>query len=548
MADQFELKFDLRTIEHLGVKMYSTLPPALAELISNAYDADASKVAIHFHEQNGTPKAITVVDDGIGMSAGDIQNKFLVIGRNRRKEEGDTPTKKYKRLPTGKKGLGKLALFGLAKSITVDTSQAGLRNRFVLDWDSLLSADGTYNPLSELRNKEVAPEDTGTVIRLSGLKRKSPFDLNSLADHLAKIFIVDSGFKIILKSSTPGSKEVPVTNERRYESIKKQFEWSKSDLVDPCSEYYERIEMRLITSEVPIAPSSGLRGVTLFSRGKLINAPEYFSSSTSSHFFQYLTGWIKADFIDLLDDDVISTNRQSVNWDHPEMEKFRQFLAEVIGRTNNSWRKKRSENKEIEFKNKTGIDKGKWLSTLPADVKNSVEKIVDTMSKDEAVSASYEPVMKALHNLVPEYPLLHWRHLHEMLKPRVELYYKNGQYGQAADQGAKIYGELIRSLSGTDIDGTDLASLFSFKEGKHPKLQVADIGTKSGRNLQEGQGHLTRGLMQGFRNPVNHSPIDTIVPDIFSEVDCLNVLSLVSYLMARLDAAKSDVLAEAAHQ
>ena len=39
--EELVLKFEPKTIEHLGVKMYSTLPPALAELISNAYDADA---------------------------------------------------------------------------------------------------------------------------------------------------------------------------------------------------------------------------------------------------------------------------------------------------------------------------------------------------------------------------------------------------------------------------------------------------------------------------------------------------------------------------
>jgi hypothetical protein len=73
----------------------------------------------------------------------------------------------------------------------------------------------------------------------------------------------------------------------------------------------------LMTAETPITPASGLRGITLFSRQKLVNAPEFFSSSTSSHFYQYLTGWVSVDFIDDLDDDVISTNRQSLDWEHP---------------------------------------------------------------------------------------------------------------------------------------------------------------------------------------------------------------------------------------
>ncbi|HEJ1522148.1 TPA: ATP-binding protein, partial [Pseudomonas aeruginosa] len=84
-----ELKFDPRTIEHLGVKMYSTLPPALAELISNSYDADSPGVVVEFTEINKTPKSIVIKDEGEGMSLDDIQNKFLVIGRNRRNDDGD---------------------------------------------------------------------------------------------------------------------------------------------------------------------------------------------------------------------------------------------------------------------------------------------------------------------------------------------------------------------------------------------------------------------------------------------------------------------------
>lgn len=537
----FELKFDPKTIEHLGVKMYATLPPALAELISNAYDADSENVTISFHEQNKEPKSITVIDKGTGMSSDDIQSKFLVIGRNRRDEEGDKPSPKHGRLPTGKKGLGKLALFGLAKVITVDTVKDGLRNRFILDWDNLLSSKSTYNPVSELSDEKTDKKD-GTIIRLSELKRKTPFDMEGLADSLSKIFIVDNAFSIVLKS-TDGKQSI-ISNERKYKQIETQFEWTEKDLIDKGSKYFSKIELKLITAKTPIPPSSGLRGITLFSRGKLVNAPEYFASSTSSHFFQYLTGWIKADFIDLVDEDVIATNRQSVNWDHPEMAEFKEFLSDMIMDVGRRWREKRSKRKDKDFQESTGIDKEKWLSTLPKEIKSSVEKIVETMSQDEEVSNTYAPVIQALHDLVPEYPLLHWRHLHEKLKSKVEGYYQNQQYGHAADQGAKIYASVIRELTGKDIDGTELANMFGYqldKEtkgiAKFPNISISQLKTLSERNMQDGQLHLTKGLMHGFRNPINHAPVDEVVPSVFSELDCLNVLSLVSYLVARLDHA-----------
>ena len=42
----FEMRFDPQKINHLGLRMYSSLPPALAEIISNSYDADAENVTI----------------------------------------------------------------------------------------------------------------------------------------------------------------------------------------------------------------------------------------------------------------------------------------------------------------------------------------------------------------------------------------------------------------------------------------------------------------------------------------------------------------------
>lgn len=98
----YEMRFDPHTIEHLGVKMYSTLPPALAELISNAYDADSENVVLKFLEI-GNNKSISIKDDGTGMSSTDIQQRFLVIGRNRRKHDGDKPSPRFGRYATGKK-------------------------------------------------------------------------------------------------------------------------------------------------------------------------------------------------------------------------------------------------------------------------------------------------------------------------------------------------------------------------------------------------------------------------------------------------------------
>src|SRR5437773_8294498 len=98
-ADPLVMTFEANTIKHLAVKMYSNMPPALAELIANAYDACAEKVHVRLYDKD--EKKVVVEDDGIGMSFNDVNNYFLRIGRNRREEHQESPCN---RVPTGKKG------------------------------------------------------------------------------------------------------------------------------------------------------------------------------------------------------------------------------------------------------------------------------------------------------------------------------------------------------------------------------------------------------------------------------------------------------------
>ncbi len=531
MSDILKMTFDPKTIEHLGVKMYSTLPPALAELISNAYDADASKVVLEFKEI-GTKKFISVQDDGLGMDSDDIQKKFLVIGRNRRKDDGDNPTPRFGRYATGKKGLGKLALFGLAKEIRIDTVKNNKRNRFVLNWNDLLNASGEYNPRIEINNEDTN-QPNGTTIRLAELKRQTPFDLESLADNLSKIFIVDDDFCILIKKQNGSFLEI--NNERRYKGFNKQFEWNIDSLLPEGNQYKGKLEGVLYTSETPIRPNSGLRGISIFSRGKLVNNPEFYSNSTSSHFFQYLTGWISADFIDNLDDDVISTNRQSIDWDNIEMAHLREFLSSIISKVNNDWRNKRKEKKVSDVKDITGIDTDSWVNTMPDDIKVKASKIIDFLDKEDAIE-NYSPIIKTLHEIIPEYPMLHWRHLDEKIKDRIKQYYVNKQYGLAADQGTKIYCEIIREITGLEIDGRALTDkVFSVN---NPVIKISDLSTQTGKSMQEGQHFLSTGVMSSFRNVASHMPVDKLIPGKFSELDCLNILSLLTFLLERIKGAE----------
>src|ERR1035437_8214271 len=102
-----------RLLDHIGLAMYSNLNKAIAELVVNGYDADATQVAVDI-----TTKAIVVKDNGSGMDENDIRNSYMMLGADQKRKVKRTP--RFGRLPIGNKGIGKLAGLGLARRISVE--------------------------------------------------------------------------------------------------------------------------------------------------------------------------------------------------------------------------------------------------------------------------------------------------------------------------------------------------------------------------------------------------------------------------------------------
>lgn len=181
-----KLSFDPMTIEHHGFKMYSHLPNAVAELVANSYDADATRVAVT--AINSANPHIIVEDDGHGMSALDLEEKYLRIGRNRRPKDSVALSESGRRRVAGRKGLGKLALFGIGEHITVESVREGESSSTIvrLDWNDMLSSEGDYEP--ETGSGPVKLREHGTRVTISKLKRKTDIEALPLARSLSRLF------------------------------------------------------------------------------------------------------------------------------------------------------------------------------------------------------------------------------------------------------------------------------------------------------------------------------------------------------------------------
>lgn len=381
------LTFDLNTLDHLGVKLYSQIPPMIAELVSNSWDADASSVIIHFDDIQ--EKEIIVQDNGTGMTFEELNNCFLKIGRNRRIETKKSYTPNARPI-LGKKGLGKLSVFGIGRQITITTIKNGIKNEFMMNYNDIKQCnDGTYRPQLCILD-QVTSELQGTTIRIQKISRKTAFDAKGIAVDLSKRFTIFSdGFKVLIRHNSNDA--IQVKNDL-YLETKAQFSWNfPKDISLIDSELYDfaqnkKITGKIFTSNTPI--DSDNQGIILFSRGKLVQENNKFHKRGNDNFFNYMSGYFNIDFIDEKNnEDYSSTDRKSLAWDAPDNDELvvlQRLLRAIVNKVQSEWRKRRTSIKETEIK-EIGLDISAWLNGLSSVEKPLAQKLTDAIIKNDSI-------------------------------------------------------------------------------------------------------------------------------------------------------------------
>ena len=125
------MKVGSQIVELLSKGIYSAPWNSLKELISNSFDADATKVEIQYVPEE---KKLVVDDDGLGMDYVDFEEHFTFIVRSLKREEGlSTPL--FKRPIIGKIGIGFIAVSELCDKIKVTSSKKGADTYFEAEID-----------------------------------------------------------------------------------------------------------------------------------------------------------------------------------------------------------------------------------------------------------------------------------------------------------------------------------------------------------------------------------------------------------------------------
>lgn len=368
---ELTLKYSHNVIEHLGLKLYQNRPTnVLAELVSNSWDADAKNVWLDIGCDH-----LTVYDDGDGMTRDILADNYLVIGKKKRTSENVSELTSSGRRVMGRKGIGKLAPFGIAQKLTLLTisRQSNLCYWLEIDLHGLLSesnenAEEPFNykpiiicdgiPIDNLpleydthgyvKKFLALVNGGGTLVVMDNLSLKRQLPTDRLKQSIGQRFTVTllrddfsvfvNGDKVTEKQSLPqflfrlpeegfSDEMINLNGEERavryWVGFVEQAEWPQDQA-----------------------------GVGVYAHGKIAqDRPFVFGLKGREISTRYMYGVIEADWLDELDEDVVSTDRTSINWENDATEPMYEWGQKLVGQWVTKFRnyqKSQSEKKVIE--------------------------------------------------------------------------------------------------------------------------------------------------------------------------------------------------------
>ena len=428
MTNKYKMRISRLTIDKLGVKLYDKVSAVIAELVSNSYDADATEVTIEAPmDQYLASKAggkiadrnfeIKVTDNGIGMTPSEVNDYYLVVGAERRVDNrprrGDI-SPRFNRKVMGRKGVGKLAPFGICEVMEVFTSggekitrptangktETGYQTAHLIlnRQDMLEDTEFEYEPETSSEDDTLQPS-SGTTITLKHFAYRRVSAHSTFSRQLSQRFGLPTENWIIKTRDT-----TKMSTAEAYESILGPFSVetmanSKITLygppgpnlsVDDNTEYRalgptgEKItefgagfhhdgRFYPITGWAAYAQNPYrddlMAGVRIYCRGKIAGQTAVFNRGAGFHgehsIRSYLVGELHADWLDEYED-LIQTDRRDILWSHDLGQEFQDWGQQII--------------KKIGYLARDPMRKKTWDRF--AEVGNVEERIVEAFPAD----------------------------------------------------------------------------------------------------------------------------------------------------------------------
>lgn len=515
MARQYEMQISRMTVDKLGVKLYDRAYAVIAELVSNSYDADATNVTIRAPmgqylavRQDGlvTSKNVTieVEDNGVGMAPDELQNFYLVVGKERRKDpkRGET-SRVFHRKVMGRKGVGKLAPFGVCKRVEIISAGGGKISRdgnegyevahILLDKEKIMDDTSvSYKPETGSLDGTLS-DTTYTKIILSDFEYRKISEIKDLSRQLSQRFGVKSknwNVKLIDTSKTNSNPDyevevgeftVPVMPNSKIEFRS----LSGSIATDSCPELSDYVAINPDGTRSSIVqagfehegkayPILGwiayakepykdelMAGVRIYCRGKFAAQTTVFNRKagfTGEHSIRsYLVGELHADWLDEKED-LIQTDRRDILWSDDLGTQFQDWGQEVIllvGKITRDPLRNNMMNQFFELAQVEDKVDQAYPGTGQKDMRTQAKKIAKLLGKSLRGDELHDP--EALENLVQ---------LSIMLAPLQSLDEKLIEASSKANTPLNVLNDILATAQ--------LAETVSFGQKVKKRLQIIE--------------------------------------------------------------------------
>ncbi|EGV13488.1 ATPase/histidine kinase/DNA gyrase B/HSP90 domain protein [Actinomyces sp. oral taxon 175 str. F0384] len=430
--DGYELKISRLTIDKLGVKLYDRVSAVVAELVANSYDADATEVSVELPlatllsvQDPALPEwTVTVTDNGHGLTPDEARAYYLRVGADRRKSGGaGARSRRLNRPVMGRKGIGKLAPFGICKQIEVissggdKTASGHLTSHFLMDFDKIIGEDsdipaqldkgafdGTYQP------------DSGTKVILTGFLPKRVPSAEVFMRQLERRFaLAATDFDVIVRDSRRPA-EPPLTMQKFQIDVVEATRIDLSTRPVPVGNG----TLLQVSGWVAMATESyrneEMAGVRIYARGKIVATTRDFEQRAgfTGEFAtrSYMVGEVHADWLDDDDDDdLVRTDRQSILWESEKGSALRTWGADIVREIGRLGRQPRREKVKKRFREVADLERRARERFLDESVIKVALSIGDSIggfaAEDELTDTEYvEGLAQVILSVAPHQALV----------------------------------------------------------------------------------------------------------------------------------------------
>lgn len=426
------IKFSIanNAVTHLGRNLYSTTPPALAELVANSYDAYATEVDIKL-----SSGSISIIDNGKGLNLNELKEKYAIIGSEKQEEKpiNSLPIRK----PMGKKGIGKLAAFSLGDTYTVYSKTNDGKNSwltFTLEYHEMTKRDDYDVEVSETN---LPPEfsdykeySSGFIVKITGIRRQiTQATKNNIQKQLSRRFYIDQS-KANFKLKIDG-KELKLDSNEYYKNIEYLVYFGNKDKSDLKSIFKTAKDIEKYPDNDNYFQDSGINGwigtagkpkdlknedgasfanIIVLANGKIADEDILKNKSNARIANNYVVGEVIADgFINKLDDPITSS-RQGLDDSIAEVDEFIKELDKVRDYVIDRWDEIRRKNvvDKLPERIKNNDSYKEWLKGLSKDQRKINNKLLDLFSNRldddteldaEAVNSMITSICGAINNI-----------------------------------------------------------------------------------------------------------------------------------------------------